>query len=115
MTPTPASSFWASRSVDGLLRPFNGLRTVAELYPEVIDFAKEEPGDPSCSALEALTRQQPFLNQALAAQALALLSRLHGSIDYHGAFLNLATGKTTPLPIDPKQWQRLSRWNRRAA
>jgi hypothetical protein len=45
------------------------------------------------------------------------LSRLfwHGSIDYHGAFLNLATGKSTPLPIDPKQWQRLSRWNRRAA
>ena len=106
-------------------QPLNGrnkpsaerLRTVAELYPEVIDFAEEQPGDPSCSALESLTRQQPFVNQALAAQALALLSRLfwHGSIDYHGAFLNLATGKSTPLPIDPKQWQRLSRWNRRAA
>jgi PRTRC genetic system ThiF family protein len=105
-------------------QPLNGrnkpsaerLRTVAELYPEVIDFAEEKPGDPSCSALEALTRQQPFVNQALATQALALLSRLfwHGSIDYHGAFLNLATGKSTPLPIDPKQWQRLSRWNRRA-
>ena len=58
-----------------------------------------------------------FRSQALAAQSLALLSRLfwHRSIDYHGAFLNLATGKSTPLPIDPKQWQRLSRWNRRAA
>ena len=63
------------------------------------------------------TRQQPFVNQALAAQALALLGRLfwHGTIDYHGAFLNLASGKSTPLPSDPKQWQRLSRWNRRAA
>jgi hypothetical protein len=86
------------------------------MYPEVIDFAEEKPGDPSCSALEALTRQQPFVNQVLAAQALALLSRLfwHGSIDYHGAFVNLATCKSTPLPIDHKQWQRLSRWNRRA-
>jgi PRTRC genetic system ThiF family protein len=106
-------------------QPLNGrnkpsaerLRTVSEMYPEVIDFAEEKPGDPSCSALETLTRQQPFVNQALAAQALALLGRLfwHGTIDYHGAFLNLASGKSTPLPSDPKQWQRLSRWNRRAA
>jgi hypothetical protein len=36
---------------------------------------------PGC--VEALTRQQPFVNQALATQSLALLSRLfwHGSID----------------------------------
>src|ERR1039457_4953924 len=73
-------------------QPLNGrnkpsrerLRTVSDLYPEVTDFAEEKPGDPSCSALEALTLQPHFVNQALAAQALALLSRLFwpGSIDY---------------------------------
>src|ERR1019366_9318828 len=64
----------------------------------------------------------PCLHQAMRALGLqglqvTLLGRLfwHGSIDYHGAFLNLATGKSTPLPIDQKQWQRLSRWNRKKA
>jgi PRTRC genetic system ThiF family protein len=93
------------------------LRTVAELYPEVIDPSEEVDDGPSCSAIDALTRQQPFVNQALAMQALALLGRLFwdGKIQYHGSFLNLVTGKSTPLPIDPKQWQRMVRWNRKAA
>jgi hypothetical protein len=30
-------------------------------------------------------------------------------------FTNLVTGRTTPLPIDPRQWQRLKRWERKAA
>jgi PRTRC genetic system ThiF family protein len=115
---TDSGQFVLGQPLNGRNKPSaERLRTVAELYPEVIDFAEEQPGEPSCSALESLTKQQPFVNQVLAAQALALLGRLfwHGSIDYHGAFLNLATGKSTPLPIDPKQWQRLSRWNRKKA
>ena len=93
------------------------LRTVAELYPEICDFAEEPADEPSCSAIESLTRQQPFVNQVLAMQALAMLSRLlwDGGVPYHGAFVNLATGKTTPLPVDCKQWERLKRWNRKKA
>lgn len=46
---------------------------------------------PSCSAVEALERQEPFVNPTLANHALALLARLfrRGSIEYHGAFVNV--------------------------
>ena len=93
------------------------LRTVAELYPEILDSSEEDGETPSCSAIDALTKQQPFVNQTLAMQALAMLSRLFwdGRIGYHGLFTNLVTGLTTPLPIDPRQWQRLKRWERKAA
>jgi PRTRC genetic system ThiF family protein len=93
------------------------LRSVAEMYPEILNSSEEDEETPSCSAIDALTKQQPFINQTLAMQALAMLSRLiwDGKIEYHGMFTNLVTGRTTPLPIDPRQWQRLKRWERKAA
>jgi PRTRC genetic system ThiF family protein len=78
------------------------LPTVAELYPEIID-PKLDKKDrlPACSAAEALDRQEPFVNQTLAYQALAMLARLfrYGRLSYHGAFINLATGRMSSLPI----------------
>jgi PRTRC genetic system ThiF family protein len=38
------------------------LRTVSELYPEIVDTAAGEDPLPSCSAIEALDRQVPFIN-----------------------------------------------------
>lgn len=52
------------------------LRTVAELYPEVADPTLDDDDGPSCSAIESLTRQEPFVNGVLAQHALALLARL---------------------------------------
>jgi hypothetical protein len=52
------------------------LRTVAELYPEIADAEAGEDPLPSCSAAEALERQEPFINQVLATSALAMLARL---------------------------------------
>ena len=77
------------------------LATVAELYPEALTKDATEDDQPSCSAAEALTRQEPFINQNLAYQALAMLTQLlrHGSLRYHGGFCNLATGQLVPLPI----------------
>ena len=77
------------------------LPTVAELYPEIVSSKRNEDDQPSCSAAEALTRQEPFINQTLAYQALAMLTQLlrHGSLSYHGGFCNLATGQLVPLPI----------------
>ncbi len=73
------------------------LPTVAELYPETVD-AKRDKGDtlPSCSSLEALERQEPFVNQTLAFSALALLARLfrYGRISYHVALIDVAAGAT---------------------
>jgi hypothetical protein len=45
---------------------------------------------PSCSAVEALDRQEPFINQTLASSALAMLARLfrYGKLTHHGGFFN---------------------------
>ena len=68
------------------------LPTAAELFPELVD-PKLDLKDtlPSCSALEALERQEPFVNQTLAYQALAMLARLfrYGRLNHHGSFVNL--------------------------
>jgi PRTRC genetic system ThiF family protein len=93
------------------------LRTVAELFPELIEPSLDDDGLPSCSAVEALERQEPFVNQTLANHALALLARLfrYGSIEYHGAFVNVAHQRVQPLAVDSTVWQRLRRRGKRAA
>ena len=86
------------------------LRTVSELFPEVIQLDLDGDGLPNCSAAEALDRQEPFVNPTLANHALALLARLfrYGTISYHGGFLSLSlVSGLQPLRIDPKYWQRL--------
>jgi PRTRC genetic system ThiF family protein len=77
------------------------LPTIAEMYPEIVSTKGKEDDQPSCSAAEALTRQEPFINQNLAYQALAMLTQLlrHGSLSYQGGFCNLASGHVVPLPI----------------
>jgi hypothetical protein len=93
------------------------LRTVAELYPEVADPTIDDDDGPSCSAIESLARQEPFVNSTLAQHALALLARLfrYGEISYHGAFVDVGTARSTPLPIDPMVWRRLRKRKARKA
>ncbi len=103
-------------------QPLNGvnrrradrLRTVAELFPEIVDVEAGESDLPSCSAAEALDRQEPFINQTLANSALAMLAQFfrYGSLSYHGAFFNARTGQTSALPIDPEMWKRTKRRTR---
>ena len=52
------------------------LPTVTEHFPEIADPDTNDDDQPSCSAAEALTRQEPFINQNLAYQALAMLTQL---------------------------------------
>jgi PRTRC genetic system ThiF family protein len=77
------------------------LPTVTELFPEIAAAGAKDDDQPSCSAAEALIRQEPFINQNLAYQALGMLTQLlhHGSLSYQGGFCNLATGQVMPLPI----------------
>jgi PRTRC genetic system ThiF family protein len=91
------------------------LRTVSELYPEIVDVKAGEDPLPSCSAIEALDRQEPFINQTLASSALAMLARLfrHGKLRHHGAFFNAATGHMSAIPIDPVLWRRTRRRRKR--
>lgn len=86
------------------------LPTVAELYPETVDVQGDRGDDaPSCSAVEALARQEPFVNRAIAAQALAMLARLfrYGELSYHGGYVNLATGRMSSLPVSIDAWNRV--------
>ncbi len=98
-------------------RKMERLRTVSELYPEIADTDAGEDPLPSCSAVEALDRQEPFINQALALNALAMLGQLfrYGKLGYHGAFFNARTGQTSALPVDPALWSRTRRRSRKTA
>ncbi|MBX9599916.1 MAG: PRTRC system ThiF family protein [Bryobacteraceae bacterium] len=90
------------------------LRTAAELFPEIVDSTRGEEDGPSCSELEALERQEPFINQTLASHALALLSRLfrYRELPSHGAFVSINGPRVQPLEVDRGQWKRV-RWHGR--
>ena len=87
------------------------LRSVGDLFPEIVDASLDNDGEPTCSSVEALERQEPFVNSTLAQHALALLARLfrYGTVCYHGGFINLSTGMSNRLPIDASMWRRLRR------
>src|SRR5262249_46650902 len=94
-----------------LLEGKGRLPNVAELFPEIVDPRLDATDKlPSCSALEALESQSPFVNQTLAYQSLALLAQFfrRGRLTYHGGFINLATGRMSPLPVDPAVWKRIA-------
>jgi PRTRC genetic system ThiF family protein len=92
------------------------LPCVVDLYPEIADESLEDDTMPSCSAMEALERQEPYINQTLAAESLAMLTRLlrYGTISYHGGMFNAEVGSTVPLLIDHDQWERMRRRRSRA-
>lgn len=85
------------------------LPTVLELFPEIRTTKDAEDTAPSCSLAEALERQELFVNQGVVTPALTILWRLfrHGRIAWHGAFVNQATGRVNPLPVDPQTWARM--------
>lgn len=87
------------------------LPTVVELYPELRTSQKrlDRQNGPSCSLAQALERQELFVNQAVVTPALQLLWQIfrYGRTTWCGAFVNLATGRTAPLPVDPQAWARL--------
>jgi hypothetical protein len=87
---------------------------VGELYPEILDERGGENPLPSCSAVEALDRQEPYINQALAFSALAMLAQLfrYGKLTHHGAFFNAKTGQMSALPVDPDLWTKTRRRSR---
>ncbi len=90
------------------------LRTAAELFPEIISDLPEEI-EPSCSTLEALERQDLFVNDIVAAASLNLVWRLlrYGGLSFHGGVCNVETGVVRPLAIEPRLWTTLSRRGKR--
>lgn len=91
-------------------RSLERLRTAPEIFPELCDESLDETDGPSCSAVEALERQEPFVNQTLAQHTLGLLTTLfrYGRVDHHGAFVNVTQNRALPLAISPEAWRRMT-------
>ena len=85
------------------------LRTASELFPEIADVSLGEENAPSCSALEALEKQEPFVNQTLASFALGLLARLfrRGELEVHGAFVSVVHQKAQAISTNTALWKRI--------
>jgi PRTRC genetic system ThiF family protein len=87
----------------------NRLPHVADLYPDIIDGSLDATDDtPSCSLAEALDKQALFINDTMANAACNLLWELcrYGQLTHHGQFVNIKSGRVTPLAIDPDVWKR---------
>jgi PRTRC genetic system ThiF family protein len=93
------------------------LRTVTELFPSIMDTSLGEGPLPSCSAAEALERQEPFVNNVLATSALSMITRLmrYGQIYHQGAFYNAESGRSAPISIDPELLEKQARRRRTLA
>ncbi|MBB3262296.1 hypothetical protein FHW21_007178, partial [Paraburkholderia sp. WP4_3_2] len=53
-------------------------------------------------------KQSLVINQAISVQAFNLLWSLfrNGGLTFSAVFVNLATGRTNPVPVDPAAWAR---------
>jgi PRTRC genetic system ThiF family protein len=87
----------------------NRLPHILELFPALAEKNFKEGNQASCSLAESLDKQDLFINQAVTTCALNLIWTLfrYGGIDHHGYFVNLESGTTRPMPIDPEMWKRL--------
>lgn len=84
------------------------LPIVHDLFPEIATM--EDDDAPSCSAAEALMRQNFGINRTMATMAANLLWNLFttAGIDHHGYFVNTRGGHIHPIRIDPVLWTSLA-------
>ena len=78
----------------------SGLPNVFDLLPQMTRI-REKEDTPSCSAAEALAKQDLFINSTLATFAGQLLWKLirKGQLHHHGFFINLERGQVVPVPV----------------
>lgn len=83
-----------------LYRPVESLPLVTEEFNELLDNGQAD-NTPSCSLAEALTKQDLFINSALANCGASLLWQLfrEGVLFNRGVFLNLQDFRTQPLKV----------------
>ena len=77
-----------------------GLPTVFDVLPQ-LGTMRDRKSLPSCSMAEALARQDLFINSTLATLGGHLLWRLmrQGGLNHHGYFVNLNSGRVSPIEI----------------
>ena len=69
-----------------------GLPCATELHPELMDTTVPEDDAPSCSAMDALSKQDLFVGRMVATHALDLLWQLlrNGELTHHARYFDLA-------------------------
>ncbi|TJY57242.1 PRTRC system ThiF family protein [Sinimarinibacterium sp. CAU 1509] len=77
-----------------------------DLFPNAGEIKDDDA--PSCSAAAALRKQEFGINRMVADAGLftvlvPLLTK--GVIEHHGAFVDMAKGRVTPILIDPATWE----------
>jgi len=82
-------------------RPVETLPLVTDEFKELLEASEEADNTPSCSLAEALTKQDLFINSALANCGASLLWQLfrEGILFNRGFFLNLLDFRTQPLKV----------------
>ncbi|MBZ9714889.1 PRTRC system ThiF family protein [Deinococcus multiflagellatus] len=79
----------------------NPLPCATELHPDLIDLTVPDDDVPSCSVLEALSKQNLMVNKMVATLGMQLLwdGLWTGKLQYHGYYFNFATGQAVALPV----------------
>ena len=74
---------------------------ITEEFGELLLQSEEQDHTPSCSLVEALEKQELFINSALAQMGCSLLWSLfrYGMTEYRGFFLNLGNFQSQPLKV----------------
>jgi hypothetical protein len=82
-------------------RPIEKLPLVTDEFKDLLTQSEQDDHTPSCSLAEALTKQDLFINSALANCGASLLWQLfrEGILFNRGFFLNLRDFKTQPLKV----------------
>jgi len=80
------------------------LPCATELHPELMDTSIPEDNRPSCSAIEALAKQDLFVNKRAALAGLDLLWELfhERQLRHHGVYFDLRSRVEAPLRVSPK-------------
>lgn len=84
-----------------LYRPVDTLPLVTDEFRDLLTASEKSDNTPSCSLAEALTKQDLFINSALANCGASLLWQLfrEGILFNRGFFLNLQDFRTQPLKV----------------
>jgi hypothetical protein len=84
-----------------LYKPVESLPLITDEFKELLYSSEREDNTPSCSLAEALTKQDLFINSALANCGASLLWQLfrEGILFNRGFFLNLADFRTQPIKV----------------
>ncbi|MFD2871952.1 PRTRC system ThiF family protein [Mucilaginibacter ximonensis] len=84
-----------------IYKPIDNLPLVTDEFKELLYSSEQADNIPSCSLAEALTKQDLFINSALANCGASLLWQLfrEGILFNRGFFLNLADFRTQPLKV----------------